>query len=296
MRSVRLLLLSLAFLGFTSCASVDVPPDPVTKTASYSKAKIHYVDAGKGDIPLIFVHGWGGRTDFWRGELGELSKDYRVIALDLPSHGNSTTPKGHHTQQNLAKAVLAVMDAANVQRAVLVGHSMGGNIVRHVALMAPERVAGIVLADGAFLFPPHDAKGRAQWTKETKAFVRKFRGPKGDQYTRQFIDNMHGRLTPEWAKDEVQTTIMHTPRKIRTYTMEHFAEYKSWPNKQVMAPTLAVYAQSKELQPDTEDKLRSLFPDLEFVVWDGPGHFYILYEYRWLNAEIRAFMKAHEFN
>ncbi len=295
MRAFRLFLLSFALFGFASCATTEDVSAPIYRSATLKNAKIHYIDEGKGNVPIVFVHGWGGRIDFWRNEIRDLKDDYRVIALDLPSHGTSSSPKGHHSQINMAKSVLAVLDHAGVGRAVLVGHSMGANVVRHVALMAPERVAGIVLADGAFLFPPRDAKGKAQWAKETRTFVRKFHGPKGEQYTRQFIDNMHGRLTPEWAKDEVQSTILHTPRKARNSSMAHFVEYKSWPEKQVLAPTLAVYAQSKDTQPDTEEKLRSLFPNMDFVLWEGPGHFYILYQHKWLDAEIRAFMQEHEF-
>ena len=74
---------------------------------------------------------------------------HRVITMDLPGHGKSDLPKdGKFSMEQFARAVEAVRAEAKVERAVLVGHSMGTPVIRMYALIYPARVAGLVLVDG----------------------------------------------------------------------------------------------------------------------------------------------------
>lgn len=274
---------------------MEKSPPPSYRYAKFDGINLRYLDIGQGNVPLVFVHGWGAQADIWRFQIRDLSKDHRVIALDLPGHGASGAISGPYTQKTLARAVLAVMDHARVKRAVLIGHSMGANVVRHAAIMNPKKVAGIVLVDGAIFFPPRDAKGLAAWKNEMQGFAKNFKGPNGDDYTRAFIDTLHGSDTPDWAKAEVRDRIMMTPSRVRVSSMTNFVKLSSWPQKQVKSPTLGVYARSPDVKPSLESDLRGLFPSLEYTLWDGPGHFFMLYEDDALNAEIRAFTQRHGF-
>jgi pimeloyl-ACP methyl ester carboxylesterase len=104
---------------------------------------------------VVLVHGFGGSTYSWRFTRATLAAaGYRVIALDLRGFGLSAKSwDGDHSHAAQATLVLAVMDALGVERAVLVGHSMGGNVVAHVALAAPDRVTALVLVDAAVVSP-----------------------------------------------------------------------------------------------------------------------------------------------
>ena len=93
--------------------------------------------------PLVLVHGAGGSRLDWAPELRRLP-DARVIALDLPGHGKSTAP-GRNTLDAYARDVAALLDALALDRAVIVGHSMGGGVAQLLALDWPERIAGLVL-------------------------------------------------------------------------------------------------------------------------------------------------------
>jgi len=170
---------------------------------------------------------------------------------------------------------------------------MGASIIRQAALMAPDRVAGLVLVDGALLFPPQDASGLNAWQKEMNAFVDNFRGPQGESYTVSFIDGMHGAMTPQWAKDEARSRMMATPRDVRVSAMEQFVDPAVWRGGPVTAPTLGVCVRSPQLEPDIEARLRGMFPNLEFTIWDGPGHFFMLYKGQELNSLLRAFVQRH---
>ena len=108
-------------------------------------------EAGRSTDPaLVLVHGFGGSTFGWRAVMAPLAaRGWHVVALDLPGFGLSekswSFDYDHETQ---ARYVLATMDQLGVERAVIVGHSMGGNVAAWIAALAPERVAGLALVDG----------------------------------------------------------------------------------------------------------------------------------------------------
>ncbi|MGH7003912.1 MAG: alpha/beta fold hydrolase, partial [Alphaproteobacteria bacterium] len=103
-----------------------------------------YAAAGTGPRTLLFLHGIGGNRDSFAEQLPRLAKDWRVLSWDMPGYGASpaVTPL---TFETLAEAVTAVLDAERAEKAVLVGHSLGGMIAQEAAARFPQRVAGLVL-------------------------------------------------------------------------------------------------------------------------------------------------------
>ncbi|MFI9803564.1 alpha/beta hydrolase [Streptomyces sp. NPDC052301] len=110
-------------------------------------AVLTYDDEGPRDAreaPLVFVHGWTADRHRWDHQLAHFSVRRRVVRLDLRGHGESTGA-GVRTIAELAQDVLALLDHLEVERCVLVGHSMGGMIAQTIALSHPERVERMVL-------------------------------------------------------------------------------------------------------------------------------------------------------
>jgi pimeloyl-ACP methyl ester carboxylesterase len=93
--------------------------------------------------PLLLVHGAGGSHLHWPEALRELP-GRRVLPVDLPGHGQAPPP-GEQTIAGYARALLGLLDALAIPRAVVAGHSMGGAIALTLAIEAPERVAGLFL-------------------------------------------------------------------------------------------------------------------------------------------------------
>lgn len=121
-------------------------------------------ELGPADGPaVVLVHGFGGSTFSWRATLPALAeRGCRAVALDLADFGLSEKRFGIDTSHAAqARLVLAVMDELGIDRAVLVGHSMGGNVVAHVAAIAPARVRGLVLVDAAVVAPDGPGGGGA---------------------------------------------------------------------------------------------------------------------------------------
>lgn len=107
---------------------------------------IHIIDEGSGPA-VVLVHGFGGHTYSFHATIPDLARDHRVVALDLIGFGYSERPRNaNYSLTAHATRVLAVMDKLGIQKASLIGHSMGGEVVMRVAAMAPDRVDKLVLA------------------------------------------------------------------------------------------------------------------------------------------------------
>lgn len=107
-------------------------------------------EAGAGGHPIMLVHGWtGAREDFadWMEPLAE--RHFHVVAPDNRGHGSSSKPSAEsdYSFEVFASDVLALADALNWDRFVLLGHSMGGMVAQTVALRAPQRLRGLILMD-----------------------------------------------------------------------------------------------------------------------------------------------------
>ncbi len=121
---------------------------------------VHLRDEGPRDDPrpIVLIHGTSASLHTWEGWAAALRGQRRVIRFDLPGFGLtgpwSDTFSGSYPHENYqgdayARFTLALMDALNVQRAVLAGNSLGGEVAWRTAFLAPQRVAGLVLVDAA---------------------------------------------------------------------------------------------------------------------------------------------------
>jgi pyruvate dehydrogenase E2 component (dihydrolipoamide acetyltransferase) len=107
--------------------------------------RIRRLKAGSGGTPLLMIHGFGADHTTWMFNMAELAAAGEVHAIDLPGHGGSEKHVGDGSVESLAEAVLAYMDAAGLESAHLVGHSLGGAIAVEIAATAPHRAAALTL-------------------------------------------------------------------------------------------------------------------------------------------------------
>jgi len=123
-------------------------PWPVHELAT-AAGTIAYFDRGRGPA-IVFVHGLGGDLTHFEHVAPALAKRWRVIGLDLPGCGGSYK-RGPHSLASHAHAVLELMGGLGLGRAIVVGHSAGGQVAAEVALLEPERVERLVLINSAGL-------------------------------------------------------------------------------------------------------------------------------------------------
>lgn len=105
------------------------------------------IEAGRGGLPVVMVHGMGARADRWRGNIATLSgAGFHCIAVDLPGHGFAQKGAGLTFDiRSLSSFLSGVLDAVGIERCILMGTSLGGHICARLASDAPDRVAALVL-------------------------------------------------------------------------------------------------------------------------------------------------------
>lgn len=125
--------------------------------------KIAYIDQGNGEQTIILVHGLASNAGFWRYNIPELSKNYRVIAVDLPGYGKSQKGDYPYSMSFYADQIKNLIEELKLKNVVYVGHSMGGQIGIKLAIKYPEILSKLVLASPAGF--EEFQKGEGDWLR-----------------------------------------------------------------------------------------------------------------------------------
>lgn len=115
------------------------------KKSSFQHAELHWLALGDGPA-VVLLHGFTESYHCWEPIAQALAAHYKVLVPDLPGSGGSALlPAGGAAMDEMARAVLALLDAAGVDQATVIGHSMGGYVALEMLALAPERLTGIGL-------------------------------------------------------------------------------------------------------------------------------------------------------
>jgi len=135
-----------AGIGFLAATSgVTGPERLVFRRTRTSMGTLSHLEAGSGP-PVLLLHGLGATKASLLPTLGALAPDFRVIAVDLPGFGDSDKPlAAPYDAPYFAQAMVALLDALDIDRADLVGNSMGGRVALELGLQAPDRARRLVL-------------------------------------------------------------------------------------------------------------------------------------------------------
>lgn len=175
--------------------------------------QVHCVEAGSGaGAPLILLHQTPRSVDEFKEVLPLLAKHRRTIAIDNPGYGCSDPVKGQPTVADYARAVIAVLDALKIGRAVFVGHHTGAIVSVELAAAFPERVDRVILSGPVYT----DAQGRAELSKWFKQWtVQKDGSHLKEKWDRFF----------QWIPDPalVQRIVLDLGRAGETSEQGHFA-------------------------------------------------------------------------
>lgn len=151
MKLLKFALLSIPVILFscnhqiknTSSADTTITKHP----ASDNGVKIAYTDTGKSDTTLLFVHGWCLDKNVWANQVNFFGKKYRVVAIDLPGFGESGKNRTDWSTANYSHDVDSVIQQLGLKKVILIGHSMGGDIVLLSAIDNSNKVIGLVGVD-----------------------------------------------------------------------------------------------------------------------------------------------------
>lgn len=256
-----------------------------TATSHYATldgSRVHYKSLGKGDRALIFVHGWTCDMDFWRLQVPAFADKTRVIAIDLPGHGQSDKPRVDYTMDLFARAIDAVMRDAKVEKATLVGHSMGTPIIRQFYRKYPQKTLALVIVDGGL---------RSFGKKEQiEPFIAQLRGPNYKETASGMIDGMTATVKSAELRQQIKDSMLATPQYVAVSAMVGMTDEALWTPDKINVPVLAILAKSPIWASDTEQFFRSLAPNLDYHMMDGVSHFLMMEKPTEFNDALAAFL------
>jgi len=116
-------------------------------TLSSDKVAINYYEKGNAPETLVFIHGYSCNSNYWWAQLNYFSNYYKVISVDLGGHGKSGQNRENYNMTQFGQDVVDVMNDANIDQAILIGHSMGGPVAVEAAVILKERVKAIIGID-----------------------------------------------------------------------------------------------------------------------------------------------------
>lgn len=282
------LALTLPLLLLACAAPSEIPPwfdglhrQPV-HAVTVDGSRIAYLDEGGGP-PVILVHGFGGSMWQWEYQQAALASHYRVITLDLPGSGLSDKPELAYTPDEMVAFFRGFMDALGIQKASLVGNSMGSGLVIGTALTHPERVDRVVLISGLPKGVREKLTGRLiRRAVETSApvwLIRFGNWLAGRWVTEDVLKEIvhdHSRLTPaviERSYQNRQRPHLIPPLMAMARTLPQWEKGFARRIGEIRQPTLVIWGeQDKVFPPEVGRELQATITGASFALIPKAGH------------------------
>jgi pimeloyl-ACP methyl ester carboxylesterase len=243
---------------------------PVDRFFDSAGVQIHWIEEGAGE-PVILVHGYTNTAQDWVrvGIFPELAKHYRVIAVDCRGHGRSGKP--HDVMQygaEMGQDIVRLLDHLGLQRAHIVGYSMGGGIVAQLLTVNPDRFISAILGGNA---------GRREWTKDDEERTR----TEADEMEVGSLRHQILRLAPSNVPPPSDEQILQTSARILagqdTVALAALARSSmtfvetSAQMSAIKVPTLGIVGSLDPSLPKYKE-LKEVMPQLQLVVIEGAPH------------------------
>ncbi len=245
-----------------------------------------YDDAGAGEPAVVLVHGWGfGNPSHLTPQFEHLASRRRTLKLDLPGQGRSDRPPAGFGFADCAAAIVAELDAAGIDQAIVCGHSFGGRLAVEIAAAYPSRTAGIALLDPVILFPEPvrrqalttlvPALGSEHWREAAEAYFSRLLSPYDPPELKSQVLSQLGLISPEFAAQLMR---------------EGMATDGSESLARVRCPVLLITAGG----PVDIERLRGLQPEALVGRVIGSGHWLTLAVPDQVNAMLDRFLQIVE--
>lgn len=247
-----------------------------------------FVEAGNGE-PLVFLHGICGGAESFAPQLDALSADFRCLAWNMPGYGGAP-PIDIISAGALAIVLQAALDEIDVEKAHLVGHSLGGMVLQELALRAPERIRSMTLFATSPSFGGADSDLRRQFLAEHLAPLDAGIGM-ADLAPALVTTLVSTHADPEGVRQAVQCLAHVPPASYRAAIngLTSFDRRESLSDLDV--PTLCLAGEVDRIAPPVMmERMSAKLPNAQFAVIRRAGHLAQLEQPRAFNAILGAFL------
>ncbi|WP_294766804.1 alpha/beta hydrolase [uncultured Rhodoferax sp.] len=241
--------------------------------------RVHLRDEGPRDDkePIVLLHGTSASLHTWDGWADNLKAQRRVIRFDLPGYGlTGPSPNNDYTVDAYVRLVVQVMDALKVQRFVLVGNSLGGQIAWATAVAQPRRVSQLVLIDSAGYpiesqsVPVGFQVARLPVLRSLMEYVL----PRG--VIQSSLRNVYGdpsKVTPELVDRYYELTLRAGNRAALARRFEQGLSGDTSQLKTLTMPSLVLWGgRDRLIPPDNAQKFARDLPHARVQLFDDLGH------------------------
>jgi len=259
------------------------------KTAFFKKEKITFSDKGKGRV-VILLHGFLGSHVIWQSTIDDLSKSYRVVAIDLPGHGASPCYGYVHSMELMAKSVKAVMDFLKLKKYVIVGHSMGGYVGLAFADLFPDNLKGLCLFHST-AYPDSEEK------KEDRLRAINLVRANKTVYTKNSIRNLFATKNLKYLVDEISFATKIAKETTRRGIVAALHGMRDRPGRDIILglveyPIMMVIGEQDNVLSSAQLLEQSnLIKNKSILYLEHDGHFGFLESSLQANKELRKFLR-----
>ncbi|HJU94047.1 MAG TPA: alpha/beta hydrolase [Pyrinomonadaceae bacterium] len=275
------------FLGILLLLSLVFPLAQADRNSAVVNAAdgvpIQYSVQGKGDTALVFVHCWACDRTYWDNQVAEFAKNYRVVTIDLPGHGQSGQGRKTWSIPSFGEDVKAVVTKLDLKRVVLIGSSMGGPISLEAARAMPDRVVAIVPVDSLLNVEQKIAPEQLdaiikQMQADYKATI--------TGLTNQFFFSPN---TPAAVKERVLKDSTSRPPELAIAIMKGILSYDVAPTfRETKVP---IHAINGDRAPTNLEANRKYAPQFDASIIKGSGHYPMLENPAGFNQALAEILK-----
>jgi 3-oxoadipate enol-lactonase len=230
-----------------------------------------FIEQGKGGTPLLFLHGIGGSAESYRGQLDHFGASRHTLAWIMPGYSGTPSP-AEPTFPAFADAVLRLLDAADLHRVHLVGHSLGGFIALELAARGTGRLASLTLYSTTAAFGRPDGEWQRQFIAERLAPLAAGRSMR--EIATGLVDGLISPRASASARAAAIAAMAAVPAaayRAALHLLVTFDRRDTLPHLAV--PTLLIAgAEDRTAPAPVMQRMAEKIPGAEIVVLDGVGH------------------------
>jgi pimeloyl-ACP methyl ester carboxylesterase len=223
--------------------------------------------SGAGTPTLVFVHGWSCDRSYWTHQVTAFVDRHEVVTIDLAGHGDSGVSRAEWTMPAFGEDVVAVADQLRLDRMVLIGHSMGGDVIVEAARRLPGRVIGLVWVDA------YRTLGEPRSDEELATFLAQLRADYATT-TRDLVRQMFLPTSDKSLVEWVAADMAAAPPEIGIGAAEHARTFEPSLILALSELQMPVVAINPDDGPSDIEALRR--HGVRTVLMPGVGHFAML--------------------
>ncbi len=231
---------------------------------------INYVEAGEGEKTIVLIHGWTANHERWSRIMEFLSKYFKVIALDLRGHGESSKPEMEYSIDLYTDDLYKFLKELGIEKAILAGHSMGGMISQNFYIKHSEMVEGLILIGTSAKVVDNFSM---KFNTSLAMFLMKVNY---NMAIKTVLGRAFSNLTPKDVKEKyINEALEKIPKYVAISSFKDFVKNFDTRGKlkDLKVPTLIIVGENdRMLPPRMSQLLNNSIPDSELYVVPEAGH------------------------